>query len=138
MAKVVNSDIPAGTLFTETHEYILFDDDEDRARIGISHFAAEQLGDIVYVELPEIGDTLEQGDSFGSIESVKAASDLYMPVSGEILAINIQLTDEPELVNDNSYGDGWMIEIAIKDKGQLASLMPADKYMAFVEESASV
>lgn len=138
MAKADNSDIPAGTLFTETHEYILFDDDEDRARIGISHFAAEQLGDIVYVELPEIGDTLEQGDSFGSIESVKAASDLYMPVSGEILAINIQLTDEPELVNDNSYGDGWMIEISMKDKAQLASLMPAEKYTGFVEESASV
>lgn len=138
MAKADNSDIPAGTLFTETHEYILFDEDEDRARIGISHFAAEQLGDIVYVELPEIGDTLEQGDSFGSIESVKAASDLYMPVSGEILAINIQLTDEPELVNDNSYGDGWMIEIAIKDKSQLGSLMSAESYTTFAEESASV
>jgi glycine cleavage system H protein len=138
MAKPQDFDIPPGTLFTETHEYVLWDEDEDRARIGISHFAAEQLGDIVYVELPEIGETFEQGDSFGTIESVKAASDLYIPVSGEILAVNTQLASEPELVNDNCYGDGWMIEIVLKDIDQLKGLMSPEKYLAFVEESANV
>lgn len=138
MAKAEDFDIPAGTLFSETHEYVLWDEGEDRVRIGISHFAAEQLGDIVYVEMPEIGESFEQGDTFGTIESVKAASDLYIPVSGEVLAVNTQLGSEPELVNDNCYGDGWMIEILLKDPAQLKSLMTAEQYMAFVEESASV
>jgi glycine cleavage system H protein len=138
MPKPEDFDIPPGTLFSETHEYLLWDEGEDRARVGISHFAAEQLGDVVYVELPQIGESFEQGDSFGSIESVKAASDLYLPVSGEVLAINTQLSSEPELVNDNCYGDGWMVEILLKDPEQLKSLMDARKYLAFVEESASV
>lgn len=138
MAKPVDFDIPAGTLFTETHEYLLWDEDEDRARVGISHYAAEQLGDIVYVELPNVGETFEQGDTFGTIESVKAASDLYLPASGEVLAVNTQLSSEPELVNDNSYGDGWMLEIVIRDKDQLKGLMSPEQYLAFVEESANV
>ncbi len=138
MVKPVDFDIPPGTLFTETHEYVLWDEGEDRARIGISHYAAEQLGDVVFVELPEIGESFEQGDSFGTIESVKAASDLYIPVSGEVLSINTQLSSEPELINDNCYGDGWMIEILLKDPGQLQQLMSPEKYLAFIEESANV
>ena len=126
-------DIPAGTLFTETHEYVFWDEGEDRVRVGISHYAAEQLGDVVYVELPEIGEKLEQGDTFGTIESVKAASDLYMSASGEVLTINTLLADEPELVNDNCYGDGWMLEILLKDPTQLKGLMSAEQYLAFVE-----
>jgi glycine cleavage system H protein len=137
-AKPEDFDIPAGALFTQTHEYVLWDEGEDRARVGISHFAAEQLGDVVYVEFPDIGEMLEQGDSFGTIESVKAASDLYMPISGEILAINTQLTDEPELVNDNCYGDGWMLEVLLKDPAQLKTLMSAEQYIAFLAESAGV
>ncbi len=138
MVKPEDFDIPPGTLFAETHEYVLWDEGEDRARVGISHFAAEQLGDIVYVELPDIGETFEQGDTFGTIESVKAASDLYLPISGEILSVNTQLSSEPELVNDNCYGDGWMVEVLLKDPEQLSSLMTPEKYIAFIEESASV
>lgn len=138
MAKPEDFDIPPGTLFTETHEYVLWDEGEDRARIGISHFAAEQLGDVVYVELPEVGESFEQGDTFGTIESVKAASDLYMPVSGEVLSVNTQLASEPELVNDNCYGDGWMLEVLLKNPAQLGELLTAEKYLAFVEESANV
>ncbi len=137
MVKAEDFDIPAGTLFAETHEYVLWDEGEDRARIGISHYAAEQLGDVVYVELPEIGESFEQGDTFGSIESVKAASDLYIPVSGEVLAINTQLASEPELVNDNCYGDGWMLEVLLKDPEQLKGLMTANQYVAFLDESAN-
>ncbi len=138
MAKPEDFDIPAGTLFTETHEYVLWDEGEDRARVGISHYAAEQLGDVVFVEMPGIGESFEQGDSFGTIESVKAASDLYIPVAGEVLAVNTQLTSEPELVNDNCYGDGWMLEILLKDAEQLKGLMSAERYLAFLEESANV
>lgn len=138
MARPEDFDIPPGTLFAETHEYVLWDEGEDRARIGISHYAAEQMGDIVYVELPEIGERFEQGDTFGTIESVKAASDLYIPVSGEVLAVNTQLASEPDLINDNCYGDGWMIEVLLKDSEQLKSLMTAEQYLAFIEESANV
>ncbi len=138
MAKPQDFDIPPGTLFNETHEYVLWEEGEDRARVGISHFATEQLGDIVYVELPDVGESFEQGDTYGTIESVKAASDLYIPVSGEVLAVNTQLASEPELVNDNCYGDGWMIEILLKAPDQLKGLMTAEKYLAFVEESANV
>ena len=132
MVKPEDFDIPPGAVFNETHEYVLWDEGEDRARVGISHFAAEQLGDVVFVELPEIGESFEQGDSFGSIESVKAASDLYLPVSGEVLAINTQLTGEPELVNDNCYGDGWMVEILLKNPDQLKALMSPQRYLGFL------
>jgi glycine cleavage system H protein len=138
MAKPQDFDIPPGALFTETHEYLLWDEGEDRARVGISHFAAEQMGDVVFVELPDIGESFEQSDSFGTIESVKAASDLYLPVSGEILSVNTQLSSEPELVNDNCYGDGWMVEILLKNPDQMSGLMSPEKYLAFIEESASV
>ena len=96
MPRPSDYDIPNGTRFVDTHEYVFYLDEEDgtRARIGISHFAAEQLGDIVYVELPGVGDTFEKEDPFGTVESVKAASDLYMPVSGEVIAVNTQLEEE--------------------------------------------
>jgi glycine cleavage system H protein len=125
--------IPEDALLSETHEYVLLDD--NRARVGISHYAAEALGDIVYVDLPSIGDKLDKGDSFGSIESVKAASDLYMPIGGEIVAINTRLEDEPELVNDNCYGDGWMIEIQLTDVNETEQLLTPAKYADFVENS---
>ncbi len=119
--------IPDNVKLTETHEYLRIDDD-DRARVGISHFAAEQLGDIVFIELPEVGQRIEKGDTFGSIESVKAASDLYMPVSAEVVAVNTQLTEEPELINDNSYGDGWMIEISLTNPEEVNELMTPLQY----------
>lgn len=136
MAKPQDFDIPSGALFTQSHEYVLWDEDEGRARVGISHHAAEQLGDIVFVELPDVGETYTQGDSFGTIESVKAASDLYLPVAGEVVAVNTQLQDEPELMNDNCYGDGWMLEIVVADTAQLKGLMSPQQYLTFLEESA--
>jgi glycine cleavage system H protein len=135
MATVDDYAIPQDVKLTQTHEFIRTD--EDRARIGISHHAAEQLGDVVYVELPEIGQLIELGDTFGSIESVKAASDLYMPVTGEVVAVNTQLGSEPELINDDCYGDGWMIEVLVSKPEELNGLMGPKQYLKFLEESAS-
>ncbi|MDX2085895.1 MAG: glycine cleavage system protein GcvH [Candidatus Melainabacteria bacterium] len=129
-----NYTIPAEVRLTETHEYIRVED--GRALIGISHVAAERLGDIVYVDLPENGQTIEKGETFGSVESVKAASDLYMPVSGEIISINTQLADEPDLINQDCYGDGWMIEVEMSNPDELNSLLTAKSYMDFVENAA--
>lgn len=125
--------MPDDVLVAETHEYVRLMDD-DRARVGISEFAASQLGDIVFVELPEIGQSFDQGESFGSIESVKAQSDLYMPVSGEIIAVNSQLSEEPEMVNDDPYNGGWMLEILISKADELKSLMDPQTYQKTVEE----
>lgn len=127
--------IPADVKLSETHEFIRTY--EDRARIGISHYAAEQLGDVVYVELPDIGQMIEKGETFGSVESVKAASDLYIPVTGEVVAINTQLNSEPELINDDCYGDGWMIEVVVAKPEELDSLMDPKQYLKFVEESGA-
>lgn len=126
--------IPDDVLLAETHEYIRMMDD-DRARVGISEYAASQLGDIVFVELPDIGQTFEQGESFGSIESVKAQSDLYLPVSGEIIGINSQLSEEPEMVNDDPYNGGWMLEILLSNPDELKKLLEPNAYLKFIEES---
>lgn len=126
--------IPDDVLLAETHEYIRMMDD-DRARVGISEYAASQLGDIVFVELPDIGQTFEQGESFGSIESVKAQSDLYLPVSGEIIGINSQLSEEPEMVNDDPYNGGWMLEILLSNPEELKKLLEPNAYLKFIEES---
>ena len=136
MAKAEDFGIPEGTKFLDTHEYILFDEDSEVALVGISHYAAEQLGDIVYVELPDVGEQFEQGDTFGTIESVKAASDLYMPVSGTITAVNHILEEEPELVNDSCYTDGWMLEITVNKAKQLDDLMDGEGYIEYVEKAA--
>jgi len=125
--------MPDDVLLAETHEYVRMMDD-DRARVGITEFAASQLGDIVFVEMPEIGQSFDQGESFGSIESVKAQSDLYMPVSGEIIAVNSQLSEEPEMVNDDPYNGGWMLEILISKPDELKSLMDPQTYQKSVEE----
>lgn len=126
--------IPDGYKLTESHEYTCLEDEgSDRVRIGISHHAADLLGDIVYIELPEIGDTLDKGDTFGSIESVKAASDLYMPVTGEIVAINSQLAEEPELVNTDCYKDGWMIEVLLSNPAELSDLMEPADYLRSID-----
>jgi len=125
--------MPDDMLVAETHEYLRLMDD-DRARVGISEFAASQLGDVVFVELPEIGQTFEQGESFGSIESVKAQSDLYMPVSGEVIAVNSQLADEPAMVNDDPYNGGWMLEILLPKPDETKKLMEPKAYLKSVEE----
>lgn len=126
------SDIPTEVLLSETHEYILVDD--DRARVGISHYAVEQLGDIVYVDFPKIGEKLEKGDTFGTVESVKTASDLYMPVDGEVISVNTQLEEEPALVNENNYGDGWMIEILLTNPEQVNELLTPAQYAESIEK----
>jgi glycine cleavage system H protein len=123
---------PENLLFTDEHEWI--DADGSEGTIGITKFAAEQLGDIVFVELPAIGETYSKSDTFGTIESVKAVSDLYMPVDGEVIEINEDLENAPELVNSSSYEDGWMIKIKITDTEQLGDLMDSKAYEEYLKE----
>jgi glycine cleavage system H protein len=118
--------------YMDSHEWVRKDGDE--FVIGISDYAQESLSDIVYVELPEVGDTLERSESFGVVESVKAASDVYAPISGEVTAINEELEDAPELVNQDPYGDGWLIRIAPSDADEFDDLMDAEAYEAMVAE----
>jgi len=118
--------------YAKTHEWARWDGEE--IVCGISDHAQESLSDIVYVELPEIGDTFAKGDAFGVVESVKAASDVYVPVGGEIVAVNEDLEDTPELVNQDSYGEGWMIRLAPSDPAEFDDLMDGDDYEAFVAE----
>lgn len=118
--------------YAESHEWAR--KEGNAIVVGISDFAQESLSDIVYVELPEVGDTLEQGDEFGVVESVKAASEVYAPVSGEVIAINERLEDEPEIVNESPYGDGWFIRLKPDDPGQWDEMMSDDEYETFVAE----
>ncbi len=106
----------------------------DRAVVGVTDYAQQQLGDIVYVELPEVGATVEQGAPFGVIESVKAVSELYSPVSGKVLEINAELEEHPEWVNDDCYGDGWMIAVRIEEEEEVASLFDAKAYRKHVQD----
>ncbi|RLB73772.1 MAG: glycine cleavage system protein GcvH [Deltaproteobacteria bacterium] len=125
-------DFPKDLKYTEEHEWVLVED--DIVTIGVTDFAQDQLGDIVFVELPEVGDTLEEGDTFGVVESVKAVSDVYAPVSGEVVEINEALPDEPEALNNSPYDEGWMIKMKLTDSGALADLMDVAAYQAFVEK----
>ena len=106
--------IPEGLLYTEDHEWIKIDGDE--AIVGVTDFAQGELGDIVYLEIETEGESLESGDIFGTIEAVKTVSDLFMPVSGDVIEVNPKLADEPELVNNDPYGDGWMVKIKISEQ----------------------
>ncbi|NBG88038.1 glycine cleavage system protein GcvH [Isachenkonia alkalipeptolytica] len=117
--------------FTKRHEWVKVDGEQ--ATIGISDYAQEQLGDIVFVELPEVDEEIEQGDEFGVVESVKAASDLYMPISGKIVEINEELEDAPELVNEDAMGN-WMIKVEVSNKEELEDLLSEDQYKDFLEE----
>jgi len=118
-------------LYQDSHEWIRIEGDE--GIIGISDAAQSELNDVVYVDLPEVGDTLEKGEEFGSVESVKAASELYMPASGEVIAVNDELEDSPERVNEDAFGEGWMIRIRLADQDELQDLLDADAYRAQVE-----
>lgn len=106
----------------------------DTATIGISDYAQDQLNDIVYVELPEVGDTFTKGDPFGTVESVKAASDLYTHVTGEVVEVNTDLEDEPELINADPYGKGWIIKLKLDGDPDLSDLMDAEAYKKFNED----
>ena len=126
------SKIEPGLLYTKEDEWVKVDGDE--ATIGVSDHAQDALSDIVYLELPDVGDSFEMGDTFGVVESVKAAADLYMPITGEITAVNEDLIDTPELVNSDPYGEAWMVKITISDPSQLDDLMDADAYAKYLEE----
>ncbi len=117
--------------YDEEHEWIRVEGDE--GVIGISDYAQDALSDIVYVELPEVGDVFDKGDVLAVVESVKAASDVYMPVTGEILEINDQLEDSPELVNQDPYGEAWLVRVTIADPSELDVLLDAEAYKSFVE-----
>lgn len=117
---------PSNVKYTSEHEWIRVEGDE--AFVGITDYAQSELGEIVFVDVDTVGETIAQGEVFGSVEAVKTVSDLNMPVEGEVLEFNEVLNDQPELVNNDPYGEGWMIKISIKDKAQLDSLMDAAAY----------
>lgn len=126
------SKIEPGLLYTKEDEWIKVDGEE--ATVGVSDHAQDLLSDIVYLELPDVGDSFDAGDSFGVVESVKAAADLYMPVSGEVTAVNEDLMDAPELVNSDPYGEAWMIRVKLSSSGELGDLMDVDAYTKYMEE----
>ena len=121
------SELPADYLYTKDHEWIQLHDD-GTATIGITDYAQESLGDITFVEFPELGATLEIGDTFGVVESVKAASDLYMPLGGEVTEINGEVDSAPELVNQQAFTQGWLLKIRLTDDSQVADLMKPEAY----------
>ena len=125
-------DFPEELKYTEEHEWVLVED--DIVTIGVTDFAQDQLGDIVFVELPEVGDMLEEGGTFGVVESVKAVSDVYAPVSGEVVEINEALPDEPEALNNSPYDAGWMIKVKVTDPAVVEGLMDVTAYQAFIAE----
>ena len=123
------SEIPQDLLYTEDHEYVK-DSGDGVVAIGITDYAQGELGDVVYVELPKVGASFSKHDVFGTVEAVKAVSELYSPVSGEVVAINDRLDKEPALVNSSPYGDGWMIKVRVKDAGEKNALLDAGAYSA--------
>ena len=129
------SKIPSELAYTKTHEWVQKEDDGSLL-VGITDYAQESLGDLVFVELPEVGETLAAGDACAVVESVKAASDIYAPVTGEVLEINDDLTDSPELVNQDAYGGGWLMKIKLGDESDLDDLMDAEAYQKFIEDEA--
>ena len=122
--------VPAELKYTKEHEWIRVEGEE--AVVGITDYAQSQLGDIVFVECETVGDALEAGETFGTIEAVKAVSDLYLPVAGEVLEFNEELEGEPELVNKDPYGKGWIVKIKISDETELDGLLNADAYKAII------
>ena len=129
------SNIPAELRYASSHEWIRVEDD-GTAYVGISDHAQDAMGDLVYVELPEVGLQVAAGDETGVVESVKAASDIYAPVAGEVIAVNEALEDEPEKVNADPYGDGWLYQLQISDAADLENLLTADAYASQLEEEA--
>jgi glycine cleavage system H protein len=119
--------------YTKDHEWVRVDGDE--ATVGITEYAAQQLGDIVFVELPDNGKAVDQFAAFGVVESVKAVSDLFAPVSGEVIATNGDLATRPELVNEEPYGEGWMLKVRVSDASQLGELLEPAAYDALIAES---
>ncbi len=124
-------DIPESLYYTSEHEWVAMDG--DIASVGITDYAQGELGDIVFVEFPEVGDQTEQLQPFGTIEAVKAVSELFAPLSGEVVEVNAQLEDKPELINEDPYGEGWLIKVKISDKSELEKLLSAADYRSQIE-----
>jgi glycine cleavage system H protein len=122
--------IPAELKYTKDHEWVKIEG--DIATVGITEFAQSELGDIVYVEIETVGETIAQEEIFGSIEAVKTVSDLFMPISGEILELNEELDGNPELVNSDPYGEGWMVKVKISDASEIENLLDAEAYKSLV------
>ena len=127
MKELSELDLPEDLRYAESHEWAKLAG--DTVKIGISDYAQDQLGDIVFVELPEDGDSFEKGEEFGTVESVKAVSELYMPVGGEVVSVNSVLEDSPELVNNSPYSEGWMIEVKPDDPSEMDGLLTGDAYL---------
>ncbi|MGE5838718.1 MAG: glycine cleavage system protein GcvH [Deltaproteobacteria bacterium] len=131
MKEINELQFPGGFLYAKDHEWAK--PEGDKVRVGISDYAQDQLGDIVFVELPQVGSRHVKGTQFGTVESVKAVSELYMPVGGEVLSVNKTLEDAPEILNKEPYGLGWLIEIKLEDHAELKSLMDRDAYLDFLK-----
>jgi glycine cleavage system H protein len=123
--------LPDNLRYTQDHEWVLVDGDV--ATVGITDFAQGELGDIVFVEIETEGESLDKGEIFGTVEAVKTVSDLFMPVSGEVVEVNEELADAPEVVNKDPYGKGWMIRIRISDESQIDELLSVDEYRKMIE-----
>jgi len=124
--------IPDDRKYTKEHEWVKVEGGS-QGLVGITHYAQEQLGDVVFVQLPAVGEKLQQFKKLGEIESVKAVSDLYSPVSGEVIEVNSQLQDKPELVNQDPYGQGWMLRVRLSDPKELGNLLSAQEYDAYLQ-----
>ena len=131
MKEIDELNLPEDLSYTEDHEWV--QSDGDTVKIGINDYAQDQLADIVFVELPEVGDTFSKGDEFGTVESVKAVSELYIPISGKITGINKSLEDAPEVVNTDPYDDGWMIEVQPGNPQELDELLDRDAYLEMLK-----
>lgn len=129
-------EFPEGLKYSKEHEWVLVEG--EIATIGITEYAQEELGDVVYVELPEVGEKIVKDDPFGAVESVKAVSDIYAPVSGVVIEVNDALPDSPETINEDPYGDGWMAKVEMSDPEDLKDLMNADEYAEYVEQQKEV
>lgn len=123
-------DVPAGLRYSDDHEWLRADGSD--ATVGITRYAADELGDVVFVELPKVGRTLTRGETFGVIESVKTASDLYAPVAGEVVEVNSALAGAPELINSDPYADGWIVRLRLTDPSEAELLKDADAYRALI------
>lgn len=128
------SDIPGNLRYAKTHEWIRLDDD-GTATVGITDHAQDAMGDLVYVQLPEVGEIKTAGDETGVVESVKAASDIYSPVDGEVIEVNSTLEDTPELVNEDPYERGWLFKLRVNDAAQIDSLLTADQYQSQLDNA---
>ncbi len=131
---MADTNVPDDLLYTDEHEYVERRA-EDEVTIGITDYAQSELSDVVYVELPEVGVSFGRMEVFGTIEAVKAVSELFIPVSGEVTAVNAALEDDPALVNRDPYGEGWMIRLKLLDEAELDSLMNAERYSSLIADS---